>query len=102
MPGEMVKSSSNEATMAGYLSIPTARQGPREVVIQERWGLAPPIKSVTDRFAGAGFLALAPDLYHGKATESPDEAGKFMMAMNIDKTEQDLAGAVSHLKSHPH
>jgi len=102
MPGEMVKFSSNGATTAGYLSIPTAGKGPGVVVIQEWWGLAPHIKNVTDRFAGAGFLALAPDLYHGKATESPDEAGKLMMAMNIDKTEQDLAGAISYLKSHPH
>src|SRR5438034_11305680 len=102
MPGEMVNCSSNGATAAGYLSIPAAGKGPGVVVIQEWWGLVPHIKNVTDRFAGAGFLALAPDLYHGKATQSPDEAGKLMMAMNIDKTEQDLTGAVSYLKSHPH
>jgi carboxymethylenebutenolidase len=70
------------------------------VVIQEWWGLVPHIKNVADRFAGAGFLALAPDLYHGKATTSPDEAGKLMMAMNIDQAEKELAGAVTHLKSH--
>src|SRR5438093_11463255 len=93
MPGEMVNFSSNGATAAGYLSIPAAGKGPGVVVIQEWWGLVPHIKNVTDRFAGAGFLALAPDLYHGKATQSPDEAGKLMMAMNIAKTERDLAGA---------
>jgi carboxymethylenebutenolidase len=69
------------------------------VVIQEWWGLVPHIKSIADRFAEEGFLALAPDLYHGKATKSPDEAGKLMMALNIDGAERDLAGAIAHLKA---
>jgi len=36
------------------------------VVIQEWWGLSDQIKGLTDRFALAGFDALAPDLYNGK------------------------------------
>jgi carboxymethylenebutenolidase len=39
---------------------------------------------------GRGFVALAPDLYHGKTTKSPDEAGKLMMALRIDEAEKDL------------
>jgi len=44
-----------------------------------------------------GFVALAPDLYHGKSTKSPDEAGKLMMAMRIDEAERDLSAAVEYL-----
>src|SRR5437899_3832838 len=55
------------------------------------------IKDVCDRFAHEGNVALALDLYHGKATKSPDEAGKLMMALRIDEAEQDLRGAIQYL-----
>jgi carboxymethylenebutenolidase len=71
------------------------------LVIQEWWGLVPHIKNVADRFAAEGFVALAPDLYHGRATTSPDEAGKLMMALDIDQTEKDLRGAIEYLRAHP-
>jgi hypothetical protein len=29
-------------------------------------------------------------LYHGKSTRSPDEAGKLMMALDINRAEQDV------------
>src|SRR6185436_14141772 len=56
------------------------------------------IKDIADRFAAAGFPALAPDLYHGTVTKSPDEAGKLLMALNIAQAEKDLRGAVAHLR----
>ena len=59
------------------------------------------IKHVCDRFATEGYVALAPDLYHGETTRSPDEAGKLMMALNIDQAERDLRGAIHYLLSHP-
>ena len=102
MSGEMLSFQSNGGTTSAYLASPAGGgKGPGVVVIQEWWGLVPHIKSIVDRFANAGFLALAPDLYHGKSAKSPDEAGKLMMAMNIDKAEQDLSGAVSFLAQHP-
>jgi carboxymethylenebutenolidase len=36
-------------------------------------------------------------MYHGKTTKSPDEAGKLMMALNVDQAEKDLRGAVQYL-----
>ncbi len=101
MSGEMVSFPSSTGTTSAYLSSPPGGKGPGVIVIQEWWGLVPHIKNVVDRFADAGFLALAPDLYHGRSTKSPDEAGKLMMAMNIDQAEKDLAAALSYLKSHP-
>ncbi|HEX3559994.1 MAG TPA: dienelactone hydrolase family protein [Pyrinomonadaceae bacterium] len=97
MAGQMVEFQSNGATARGYLSAPESGEGPGVVVIQEWWGLVPHIKSVADRFAAEGFVALAPDLYHGEVARSPDEAGKLMMALNIERTEKDLRGAVEYL-----
>jgi carboxymethylenebutenolidase len=59
----------------------------------------PHITEVCDRFAAAGFVALAPDLYHGTKVPpgEPDEAGKAMMAMQLDRAGRDLSGAVDEL-----
>jgi len=100
MVGRMVEFQSNGATARGYLSVPESGEGPGVVVIQEWWGLVPHIKSVADRFAAEGLVALAPDLYHGDVARSPDEAGKLMMALNIERTEKDLRGAVEYLLNH--
>ncbi|HZT60863.1 MAG TPA: dienelactone hydrolase family protein [Pyrinomonadaceae bacterium] len=97
MAGQMVEFQSNGGTTRGYLSIPDSGLGPGVVVIQEWWGLVPHIKDVADRFAREGFVALAPDLYHGEVARSPDEAGKLMMALNIAQAEKDLRGAVQYL-----
>ena len=69
------------------------------IVIQEWWGLVDHIEDVCDRFAAAGFVALAPDLYHGKKVRpgEPDEAGKAMMAMQMDQAARDMSGAVDEL-----
>lgn len=100
MAGEMVEFSSNGGTASGYLATPESGKGPGVIVIQEWWGLVPHIKEVCDRFAAEGFVALAPDLYHGKSTTSPDEAGKLMMALRIDEAEKDLRGAAQFLLNH--
>ncbi len=55
------------------------------------------VKAVADRFANQGFRALAPDLYHGEVTSSPDEAGKLLMALDIARAERDMSGAVAKL-----
>ncbi len=100
MAGQMVEFSSNGETTSGYLAIPQKGNGPGVIVIQEWWGLVDHIKDVCDRFAGEGYVALAPDLYHGKSTKSPDEAGKLMMALRIDEAEKDLRGAIQYLLDH--
>lgn len=98
--GEMVQFPFAGGNTNGYLSIPDSGKGPGVVVVQEWWGLVDHIKEVCDRFAAEGFVALAPDLYHGKTTKSPDEAGKLMMAMRIDEAERDLRAAADYLSTH--
>jgi carboxymethylenebutenolidase len=98
--GQIVKFASNGGQTEGYLAIPEQGTGPGVVVIQEWWGLVDHIKDVCDRFAAAGFVALAPDMYHGKIAKSPDEAGKLMMALRIDELEKDLRGTIQYLLDH--
>jgi carboxymethylenebutenolidase len=83
----------------GYLA--TAGQGrPGVVVIQEWWGLNDQICGVADRFARAGYNALAPDLYKGQVTAQADEANHLMTGLDFaDATHQDLRGAAQNLKT---
>ena len=98
--GERVSYKANGGTTQAYLAKPAA-DGPGVVVIQEYWGLVPHIERIAGRFAEAGFVALAPDLYHGEQAKSPDEAGKLMMSMRIDQAARDLAGAIDYLAALP-
>jgi carboxymethylenebutenolidase len=83
----------------GYLADAGAGR-PGVVVIQEWWGLNDQICGVADRFARAGWNALAPDLYQGRVTQQPDEANHLMTGLDFPgATHQDIRGAVRHLAS---
>ncbi len=86
---------------SGYLALPARSEGaPGVVVIQEWWGLQDQIKGVADRFAAAGFRALAPDLYQGRVTRDAAEASKLMSSLDfVEAAQQDVRGAVKHLKA---
>src|SRR2546430_16414566 len=91
--GEMVRYPSNGAASEGYLARPADGGGPGVIVIQEWWGLVPHIQAIADRFAHEGFVALAPDLYHGAHTTEPDEAVKLLMGLAMDQAAKDIGGA---------
>lgn len=95
--GEIVRYPANGHSTTGYLAKPASGTGPGLLVIQEWWGLVDHITAVADRFAAAGFVALAPDFYDGKTTQSPDAAAKLFMALNIDRAGADLRGSADYL-----
>ena len=95
--GQRVEFPSNGHTCKGYV----AGKGPAVVVIQEWWGLVPHIEDIVERFAKEGFLAIAPDLYHGKTTKSPDDAGKMLMELDVTRAEKEIAGAADYALSLP-
>jgi carboxymethylenebutenolidase len=96
-----VEFAANGDSAPGYLAVPDGDRAPATIVLQEWWGLDDHIRSVCDRFAQEGFLALAPDLYRGESTTQPSEAQQKMMALSMDQAEQDMRGAVDYLTAHP-
>jgi carboxymethylenebutenolidase len=102
--GTNVTFKANGGTAGGYLATPTSGKGPGVIVIQEWWGLTDQVKGVADMFAREGFVALAPDFYHGKSAKigEPDEAQKLMMELfQADTAAKDARGAAAYLTSHP-
>jgi len=69
------------------------------VVVQEWWGLVPHIDDVASRLARAGYLALAPDLYHGKSTVDAEEAQHLMQGLDWDRAVRELGAAVDWLRA---
>lgn len=95
--GELIDFPVNGSTCPAYFAVSATGSGPGVLVIQEWWGLVPHITDVCDRFAEAGFTALAPDLYRGETTTEPDEAGKLMMALNVEAASKDMDAAIDYL-----
>jgi carboxymethylenebutenolidase len=99
---ETVEFRSNGSTAAGYLVTPASGSGPGVLVIQEWWGLDSGIKEMADRLGAAGFVALAPDLYHGElaAHDEMDKASHLMQSLPPDRAGRDMSGAVDFLAGH--
>lgn len=87
------------SSCAGYYA-EAGQDRPGIVVIQEWWGLNEQMRSVADRFAAAGYNALAPDLYQGRVAQDADEASHMMNGLDFPgATFQDIRGAVGYLRS---
>lgn len=88
---------SNGGSAHGYLALPDTGSGPGVIVIQEWWGLTDHVRSVADRFAAEGFVALAPDLYGGRTAHDGARAARMMEQLPIGQAARDLSGAADHL-----
>jgi carboxymethylenebutenolidase len=85
--------------LMGYLARPQGDEAkPAIVVIQEWWGLNDHIKDVANRFAGEGFVALAPDLYHGVVATEPDEARKLVMELDMAQAVKEIQRGIDFLQ----
>jgi carboxymethylenebutenolidase len=99
--GEKINFTIGSTDGSGYLALPENGTGPAVIVIQEWWGLVGHITDVVDRFAQAGFVAFAPDLYHGQAAAEPDTAKKLMMELELDGAGNEIVNSAHYLLSLP-
>lgn len=84
-------------TVRGTLSRPPVAKAPGVVLIPEWWGLNDDLRGLADRFAEAGFLALAVDVYQGRSTTDPAEARTLMEALQTPVALDEIGGAVARL-----
>ena len=90
---------SGEGDFKAFVAIPEGKGPfPAVVVIQEWWGLNDWIKENAKSFAKKGYVAIAPDLYHGKATNDPKEAGALIKGLPKDRAIRDLKATVTKLR----
>ncbi len=89
--------------LQGYIARPKGA-GPWSavMVIQEWWGLDQQTRSIADRIAGLGYLAFAPDLYHGELAELGDSARATTLVQKYGaNAPQELASAFDSIRQDP-
>ena len=80
--------------VSGYLAKPNGVPGIGVVVMMEAFGLNAFVKGVCERFARAGYMALAPDVYHGDAYDYKDREGAIARIDQVDdQVAMDEVGA---------
>ena len=96
--GSMKTFQANGRTINAYLAVPEQGSGPGVLVLHAWWGLTNVFKQVCDRLAREGFIALAPDLYHGTTTTSIEEAEQLASAhIESEETARDLTTSIDYL-----
>ncbi|HEV8581813.1 MAG TPA: dienelactone hydrolase family protein, partial [Thermoanaerobaculia bacterium] len=81
----------------GFVAVPPTGKGPGVLVLHAWWGLNDTMKAFCSRLAESGFLAFAPDLYHGKVTGSIAEAETLSKALDASQAKADVANATLFL-----
>ncbi len=66
----------------GYLAVPPTGKGQAVLVLHAWWGLNDTIKAFCRRLAQSGFVAFAPDLYHGKVADTIADAESLGSALD--------------------
>ena len=68
----------------GFLAVPTTDRGPGVLVLHAWWGLNETVKAFCTRLAESGFVAFAPDLYHGKLADNVADAETLGKALDAN------------------
>lgn len=84
MKNETLQFNTANGASTAYVARPDEDNGKAVIVVQEYWGLNDHIKDIANRYATAGFTAIAPDLYRGKLAKTSEEAGKMMQNLEIE------------------
>jgi carboxymethylenebutenolidase len=82
----------------GYLALPQSGQGRGVLLLHAWWGLNETMRAYCDRLAEAGFVAFAPDLYHGDVVDTIAGAEALSDALDGERARAEIASAVQFLR----
>lgn len=101
--GQMLEFGTTDgATGKAYMVAPGRLTEKVLFVIHEWWGLNAHVMQEAERLADSldNVTVLALDLYDGKVTDNPDEAGKLMQSVSPERAEAIIRGAMGQVGSH--
>jgi carboxymethylenebutenolidase len=96
----MQEFSYGDQSFQAYLATPTASSGAGILIFHSWWGLTNIFKCVCDRLAADGFVALAPDLFHGATAQTIDEAKHVRSQVDRSSVKKEVRAAIDYLKTH--
>jgi carboxymethylenebutenolidase len=91
----------NEIPQDSYLALPASGRGAGVLVLHAWWGLNDFFKDFCQRLAREGFVALAPDLYHGRTAATVGEAERLRSKMDRKQAAEEILAAVDRLRGLP-
>src|SRR5689334_20063119 len=84
MNAESLNLSTSNGPTTAYVARPEDGATAGIVLIQEWWGINDHIRDLAGRYARAGYLCVAPDLYRGRLAKDSQEASAMMHALQIE------------------
>jgi carboxymethylenebutenolidase len=93
--GRIAPSGSGEQA---YLARPASGTGPGVLVLHAWWGLTPFFREFCDRLSGAGFVVLAPDLYHGVTANTIEQAERLRGRLKRETVQGEITQAAQQLQ----
>ena len=92
----------SDGDRSGYLVVPEGVDwAPGVLVLHSWWGLSRYFRSVADRLADEGFVALAPDLHLGRTADTPDAAEALLADMDPNVVADLVVSSASVLAGLP-
>ena len=108
--GEKVSIAASGGAFSGYVARPALAKAPAIVVIQEIFGVNAFVRGVADRFAAAGYLAIAPDLFWriepgvditDQSQAEWDKAFALYNAFDVDQGIKDIDTTIDFVRADP-
>jgi carboxymethylenebutenolidase len=81
---ESLNISATQGATTGYVARPQSETSAGVILIQEYWGINDHVRDLAGRYAGEGYLCVAPDLYRGRVAANKEEAAAMMQALQIE------------------
>jgi len=98
--GQEVEYRAGGETVKAYLAVPSEGEARGSVIVaHEWWGLNKQIRTVADRLAASGFLAIVPDLYRGQVAADPEQAHELMRGLQESRASSILRDTASYLRA---
>lgn len=97
MKTETLNFDTAKGATTAYVAMPdeTNDETKAVIVIQEWWGLNEHIKDIANRYAGEGFIAVAPDLFRGTLAESSSDAANLMNNLELEDGLDTIKNAIT-------
>lgn len=91
-----------DAGADAFVALPAGQgHAPGLIVVHEWWGLNAQIREVARRLALQGYVAIVPDLYHGKVAGDAEQAHVLTRGLDRDEALGVLEGALGWLRAQP-
>jgi carboxymethylenebutenolidase len=101
-PPAMVHLPTADGGVDAYVAWPSGTaHAPAILVVHEWWGLGDQIKDVARRLAREGYVAIVPDLYHGKVATTPEMAHELVRGLEDTRVFSELDTAAAWARAQP-